>query len=794
MMDKAKSKKWKRSIGDRVVSITSFVAVFLLLVLAVGGCGKSDGESGGGTGGASGGGTGTSAAKRPVPTDKLVVKGLYIGQPGDDALEACKEIAASSQDLMAVDFRNGIEREKDEATKAAEKKVYEENVKRAESDVDRFLEWNSLQGTTKYDPAGDQCESRDERECNPSLAWNSSQKDAKIPGPSYVFASAMAALAGIYGYQVEWMLPGKPNGGKQAGAHEVKLHTVGRFEIPDKNDHERIDEYWKRNVREGAITDLHGKGFQIPEQYANKACFRLVLQDANGNPVEKKKLATELVLSPYYESIFKGLSSNQEKLELAEKEVDAFLEWVEISGKSAKVFDPSDLKTGREMSLEDLEGAVKNGTISKSEYDVKLKELSTRQAMDENRARGQGSTKRETADMRKRGEEINAMKSKMQGMVKRESALRMRMKELSAELKKVREMKKNASTKERYQKIKEQFAATKEKREKETAAIEALRKQIEEKEKMMKSNAIVKTEEPATTGKRIVSKILGGDPDYFSITMAELSRTCKVMVECAALVEPSDKLTEITETFVIPERDYEGAIEFVGKMDKNLGKWSANAAGSDGSRKKLFFEKELVDLHSHLWFRLVLKNANGVEVAKEEVVKNWLAARGHFPPSDKLILAKKNLIHVAIKKKGIRDDKLPGLVSVWIDNAGNVKEAYFNGDGMNRLFNAGDLSTEEFAQSLVNNYSEIPSLEPKVQRENPGRGTIKSTTWIYKDPKGYQVKLFERAYYNNDGVKYNEKMLESDAEVAMALSLVGKLPTRYFTIFAIKPESARKFD
>ena len=94
----------------------------------------------------------------------------------------------------------------------------------------------------------------------------------------------------------------------------------------------------------------------------------------------------------------------------------------------------------------------------------------------------------------------------------------------------------------------------------------------------------------------------------------------------------------------------------------------------------------------------------------------------------------------------------------------------------------------------MNNYSEIPSLEPKIQRENPGRGTIKSTTWIYKDPKGFQVKLFERAYYNNDGVKYNKRMLENDAEVAMALSLVSKLPTRYFTIFAIKPESARKFD
>lgn len=160
----------------------------------------------------------------------------------------------------------------------------------------------------------------------------------------------------------------------------------------------------------------------------------------------------------------------------------------------------------------------------------------------------------------------------------------------------------------------------------------------------------------------------------------------------------------------------------------------------------------------------------------------------------KEIVSKKNLIQVSVKKKGVREDKLPGLVFVWIDDAGKVKEVYFNGDGMDRLFNAGDFSTKEFAQSLVKNYSGIPSLEPQVQREDPGRGTIQSTTWIYKDPKGYQVKLFERAYFNDSGVKYNGKMLERDVEVAMALSLVNKLPTKYFAISAIKPESARKFD
>lgn len=781
-MGKAKVKSEKIRKGGtagRMVSVASFVAVFLLFVSVVGGCGKSDGESGEGTGGTSGGGTSTSVAKRPIPTDTLVVKGLYIGQPGDDALEASKEIAASSKDLMVVDFRNGIEREKDEATKAAEKKAYEEKVKCAEYDVNRFLEWHDVaQGLYTYDPSQDFCERElREKESRVALEWDSSQKDAKIPAYGYSIVRGMAALAGVYGYQVEWMLPGKPDAGKQNGAHEVKLHTVGRFEIPVSKNFVDDDVYkhWEKNLREDATKGLYGQGFQIPEVYKNRACFRLVLQDVNGKPVEKKKLATELVLSQHCEGFFKGLSSNQEKLEAAEKEIDAFLEWIEISEQNGvlhvEIFDPSDLKKGKEMSM--------------------------RQAMDENRSRGRASTKRETADMRKNGQEINAMKAKMQGMVKKESALRMKMKELAAELKKVKEMKRNASTKERFHKIKEQYAATKEMKEKEAAAIEALQKQIEEKEKLLKTKAVVKTEEQTTTKKRIDSKILEkaidgrqyGDAERIPRTMAMLSCKCKVMVEWAAFVEPANKLTEITETFVIPEKDYEGAIDFVEKLNSKLGKSSGS-----GSRKKLFFEKELSDLGSHLWFRLVLKNTNGVEVAKEEVVKNWLAARGQFPPSDKLIIPRKNLIQVAVKKNGIREDKLPGLVSVWIDNAGNVKEAYFNEDGMDRLFNARDLSTEEFAQALVNKYSGIPSLEPKILREDPGRGIIQSTTWIHKDPKGYQVKLFERVYLNNNGVKYNKRMLENDVEVAMALSLVDKLPTKYFTFFAIKPESARKFD
>ena len=74
-------------------------------------------------GGSSGVGEGFEDSKS-VDVDTLVMKGLYMRQSGDEALKACKKIASSLKGLVAIDFRKGIEREKDEATKAADKKKW----------------------------------------------------------------------------------------------------------------------------------------------------------------------------------------------------------------------------------------------------------------------------------------------------------------------------------------------------------------------------------------------------------------------------------------------------------------------------------------------------------------------------------------------------------------------------------------------------------------------------------------------------------------------------------------------
>ena len=144
---------------------------------------------------------------------------------------------------------------------------------------------------------------------------------------------------------------------------------------------------------------------------------------------------------------------------------------------------------------------------------------------------------------------------------------------------------------------------------------------------------------------------------------------------------------------------------------------------------------------------------------------------------------------------------MSSLCNVWIDDQGNVNEVYFNEDGMDRIFNAGDLSGEEFAQALVKNYSKIPNLEREGKErvisfihQNVMREIkIRTTTFIHKNPKGYQVKCFERVFIDDTGLVHNSRMVKNNLMWNYVLD-ADSSPKKFFAITAIKPESARKFD
>ena len=124
-MKKVKTKLSKASKACQIILLLMLAIVFVGCEKSVGksddksgqsSADKSGGESGGKLGGesVSGSDVGTSSpvAKKPMP-DTLVVKGLYMRMSGDDALEACKELIASSDDLEIIDFRKGIEVERE---------------------------------------------------------------------------------------------------------------------------------------------------------------------------------------------------------------------------------------------------------------------------------------------------------------------------------------------------------------------------------------------------------------------------------------------------------------------------------------------------------------------------------------------------------------------------------------------------------------------------------------------------------------------------------------------------------
>ena len=846
--------RWKSGTVGALALIASSVVVI--------GCGDSS--------------DGTSS---PVPKDTLAVKGLYMGMPGDDAVKACKEMIGSSEDLVVVDFRNGIEREKDEETKAKEKKDWETRVKLAETDIDLFQKWNSLNGEV-YDPSVENCEGRipdphggelfHDEPFRPRLKWMSGDKSARVPGPQWTLASAMAVFAGIYGYQVEWMLPGKRKSDKEEKA-VPKLYS-GKVSVPEKMKDSSLYSVWDSEVlKKGLLGELYSKGLQLSKENEKRVFFRLAFEDAQGNPVDKKKLATELVLdNPMF---FEEFGSNQEKIEAAEKELEGFLLWVEFlreqnfgdySIKGVRLLDPDDprpenVKEAEKRDAEVMADMAKRGDSRGLE---KMNMMRKRQglpplAVKADRKSPVDSTQNKAASTQSSvvSAEIKKLKAQLWQMEKTKSSLDGEIAELgkrwkfllntvknrNEQAKKQPSLKNNpvfkesnAKDKARLADMREKYDAAREKRNNVASSIADMKAKIASKEAEVRKEIAAQekaiaeakaaeekvaaekkaTEETALAKKnrtdlRFLTAARTGSYNrttsnyayQFSETMKKMAVNCNVMLEWAVLTEPADKLEEITEVFSIPAGDYESAVKFVNKMNVNLGKFSESTVGSDGSRKRIYFEKDLVDIYSPLWFRLVLKTTNGVEVAKADAVKNWLEARGHRPPSDKMIIPKKNLIQISIKKDGVREDKLAGLCFVWIDDQGDVRQAYFNEKGIDRFFNAEDLSCEEFAHALVKNYSKIPILEPQVKRDDLEKGSIQETSWIYKDPKGYQVKLFERVFLDVDGRKYDSKMIEklskNNPEFALGiavLALADKRPEKFLVFSAIKPQSERKFD
>jgi hypothetical protein len=143
--------------------------------------------------------------------------------------------------------------------------------------------------------------------------------------------------------------------------------------------------------------------------------------------------------------------------------------------------------------------------------------------------------------------------------------------------------------------------------------------------------------------------------------------------------------------------------------------------------------------------------------------------------------------------KNIQDAIL--LCTVRLDVDGNVRQIFFTRDGMDDIFDARDLSTEEFSQALVHNYKQLPSLnnEVKIKRENGA--DIREYRWIY-NTRGYNVEVYENTIIVQ-GEEVNlakYKSIMANDPNALGVAFGESMFRKYFCIEVNSESSSRRFD
>ena len=185
------------------------------------------------------------------------------------------------------------------------------------------------------------------------------------------------------------------------------------------------------------------------------------------------------------------------------------------------------------------------------------------------------------------------------------------------------------------------------------------------------------------------------------------------------------------------------------------------------------------------------------ERADATKVEEWLKRERHFKPG-KYKEKPQNLIEIVAKNVG-PEKKDERICAVWLyEDDHRVCQVVFTERGMARIVNAGDLSTEEFVQALLKNYSDIQSFETDVKvdtERSTSKLTLQTYTWIYKDPRGFEAKVLDKGYYDSLGQRFNMKAYSKmQNETGIEAGILASSEKKWFAITAIKPESARKFD
>ena len=135
------------------------------------------------------------------------------------------------------------------------------------------------------------------------------------------------------------------------------------------------------------------------------------------------------------------------------------------------------------------------------------------------------------------------------------------------------------------------------------------------------------------------------------------------------------------------------------------------------------------------------------------------------------------------------------LCVVRLDGHGHVRQIFFTQTGMDEIFKARKLTTEEFATALVDNYQKLPSLSKKVNDKKQNGADIREYRWTYTT-SDYNVELYENTIIvEGREISLREyKAIMANDPNALGVAFGESLFDKYFCIDANAKKAGGTFD
>ena len=231
--------------------------------------------------------------------------------------------------------------------------------------------------------------------------------------------------------------------------------------------------------------------------------------------------------------------------------------------------------------------------------------------------------------------------------------------------------------------------------------------------------------------------------------LKELKKDSRFSVEISA---PHDKATLVVKGLYVG-MPIDDAVVACGKM----------AAASDD-----FLVADSRMIETDAWanckaFKSVMKNCDGV-----------------------CVLSSKNIDNIQDATK---------LCVVRQDGDGKVRQIFFTREGIDDIFKSGNLSTEEFAKALQDNYPKISSLEKTVRDKRENGADIREYRWRCVTG-GCNVELYENTIIVDDeevDLRKYKSVMANDPN-AFGVALGEGLFSKYFCIDVKAKKSNGSFD